>query len=180
MNIEHLMTEEGMREFTAKCRDKHQLAHTQYAQIGEVLKQRLLNQAPLTGDRWYHRRVRAWQVKRQYTKLARLSRKAVGAAEAANTVFRTNVLEVEGRREQKALDKAQRKQSRRDASGGFVEKSLAKSADAFNGVSAQVTDGNEQPVTYLDPEPAPMQMASGSGIQPTGTVYDHFPKGGRR
>jgi hypothetical protein len=180
MDIDRLMTEEGMRAFTAKCRERHQQADTQYASLGEILKQRVLNMEPLSGDRWYHRHVRAWKVKRQYTKLARLSRKAAGAAEAANSVYRVNVLEVESGRERKALDKAKKKQGRVAAASNFVDESLTKSADTFNGVSLQATGGQEQPVSYLNAEPTPMQMAAGSGVQPTGTIYDHFHQGGRR
>ena len=179
MDVNHLFTEPGMRDFTDQQRDLHMQDASQYAQIADVVRRRVA-QSPIEGDRWLSARLRAWKVARQVRTMEKGAKLSAVGAEGLYTVFRHQVLELPERREAAQERREVRKSGRRGgAIGARAAKSLDKSAAHFNGLTSINGVPDARQPNFLDAEPSYYPMAAGAEGQ-SPSIADFFPRDGRR
>lgn len=181
MDINELFTQQGMRNATSAWRDQHMEDSRQYGQLADIIRRRL-QQTPITGDRWYDKRLRAWRVARHARSMQRHSRKIAAQAEALDASFLNRVVNLPERRAVEASRKAEKKQQRAANAGAFVAKSLDKSARALAGDAVKpqvggVQEGQQAP-QYLDAQPYQFPMAAGDDSSWPRDIRDLFPQGG--
>jgi len=178
VDIEQLMTEQGMRSFTDEQRDTWVNDATQINQMRQIIQARLAN-SHIDGDKPGSAGRRARKVGRKWGRVARLLEKAAAEVEAVNAVYGREVLELPARR----AAEVERKENRRERLGiaasveAAAQKSFTKSANAFNGTQAgnpQVTPVQQAP-QYVSPYPHQFAPAGGQQ-QPTGNIADFFPE----
>lgn len=179
MDIEQLMTHQGMRDFTDEQRDTFTNDATQLRQLAQIVQARLAN-TEIEGDRAGSASRRSRKVVRRMGKVARLLEKAAAETEAINAVYLREVLELPERRAREI----ERKEQRRDRLGiaasttqAAVAKSLNKSAHAFNGtqppVSVQVSAAQQVP-QYVSAQPFQFSGAATASAQPIPNIGDFF------
>ncbi|MFF1298163.1 MULTISPECIES: hypothetical protein [unclassified Streptomyces] len=166
MDIDDLMTRQGMRTFTDEQRDTFVNDAVQLRQMAQIIQARLAN-TQIDGDSAGTAARRARKVVRRWQRIARLLEKAAAETEAANAVYLREVLELPERRAQQAQNKALRKQRLGIAAGAAqdaVQQSLAQSAHALNGPPTvgdpQVNTVAEGP-RYVHPQPWNYQPTAG-------------------
>lgn len=160
MDMNALMTAQGMREWTETERDENINAATQLRQMAQIIKARLEN-THVDGDRagGGHARKRARAVVRHLHRAARDLDKAAARIEAMNAVYVREVLELPARRVRELGRKELRRQRLGIAAGGAQEavaKSLAQSATALAHGAAPVGNPQVKPVQqpqYVNPQP---------------------------
>lgn len=190
INLDRLLTAEGLRLFTEKRRERHLEAARQYGQLADILARRL-QRTPADGDWPWSARVRAWRVVRHLRAMAKASNQAAAAAEALFTDYRHQVLELPERRQaaieakEKRKDRnAERSRRRRLAAHGYVARSLEQSTGRFNSVGqGDAVDGEivGEQVAYLDPQPFLRAVGDGrEGAARPHSVRDYFPENGGR
>jgi hypothetical protein len=176
VDIEQLMTEQGMRSFTDEQRDTFVNDAVQVRQMAQIIQARLAN-TRIEGDRTGSAGRRARKVSRRFGRVARLLEKAAAEAEAINAVYGREVLELPARR----AAEVERKENRRQRLGiaatveAAAQKSLAESAHAFNGTQAgnpQVTPVQAAP-QYVAPYPHQFAPAGGQP-EPLENIADLF------
>ncbi|MDX2658253.1 hypothetical protein PV382_18160 [Streptomyces scabiei] len=152
MDIEALMTQQGMRTFTDEQRDTWVNDAVQVRQLTQIIQARLAN-TEIDGDRTGSAGRRARKVARQLGKVAKLLEKAAAQVEGANATYVREVLELPERR----VRELERKEQRRNRLGiaassaqDTVAKSLTKTTNTLSGVQPQ--PGNTQ-VTAAPPVP---------------------------
>ena len=175
MDMDHLMSREGMREYTDGQRDSLMDWAGEARTLAQVVTARMAL-TEIDGDKSAGQaRRRARKVGRRMAKVAKLLTQAAAETEAVNATYVREVLELPARRKAELERKETRKQRLGIASGveAAVAKSLTKTATAFAGQAGnpQVTPG-PPPVTYTNPTPynyTPAQAAT-----PVGDITDHF------
>lgn len=189
MNIDTLLTEQGLRRFTEKRRDQHLRDAREYGQIAEILRRRL-EQMPVEGDRWWSLRWRVKKVRKEFRAMERAMLRAASASEALYAVYCHEVLELPGRRQaaleakEKAKDRRSERARRRKAvAHGYVARSLEQSAQRFEGAGrGDTVDGEvvSEKAVYLAPEPSFLKaVGDGSeGVVRPRSVRDYFPNDG--
>ncbi|WTX00952.1 hypothetical protein OG216_46855 (plasmid) [Streptomycetaceae bacterium NBC_01309] len=189
MNIDHLLTAQGLRSFTEKRRDQHMRDARAYGQLADILARRL-RRTPVDGDKPWSARVRAWRVVRHLRAMERASKQAASEAEALNADYQHQVLELPERRqaaleakENKKDRNAERARRRKGAAHGYVARSLEQSTARFNGGHGDVQDVEvvSEDAVYLEPEPFLRAVGDGSeGVARPRSVRDYFPNDGGR
>jgi len=180
MDIDALMTKQGMRGWTDEQRDTWMTDAVQLRQLAQIIQARLTH-TEIDGDGAGTAARRARKMAKKWGKLASLLEQAAAQAEGLNSAYVRDVLELPERRA-KALE---RKEQRRQRLGiaatstrQAVAQSLNQSAHALNGSqpvgNPQVTPVQQQPV-YTPPMPTYYAPPAGSG-QPLPDLADLFKK----
>lgn len=180
MDIDALMTQQGMRGFTDEQRQTFTNDAVQVRQLAQIIQARLAN-TEIDGDRTGSAGRRARKVSRKLNKVARLLEKAAAETEGLNAVYVREVLELPARRARELQSKENRRQRFGIAAASVHDaaaKSLTKTAHTLNGVeqvgNPQVTAVPPQP-QYVSPQP--WQFTAGGPQQtPVGSITDHFPE----
>lgn len=177
MDIENLMTEQGMRGFTDEQRDTFTNDASQFRQIMQIVQARLAN-THVDGDSTGSAARRARRVSRKFGRVARLLEKAAAETEAINALYGREVLELPERRARELERKETRRQRMGIAAGSTqdaVAKSLTKTAYTLHGtqppVSPQVS--TVQPPVYVNPQPYQF-TAAGTQTQPLPNISSFF------
>lgn len=190
VDLDHLMTAEGLRLFTEKRRDRHLEMARQYGQLADILARRL-QRTPVDGDWPWSARRRARLVVRHLRAMEKACQHVAAEAEALFTDYQHQVLELPDRR-QAALEakerrkdrNAERSRRRNMAAHGYVARSLGQSTGRFNGAGRGDTVDGEvvgEEVAYLDPKPFLRAVGDGStGVVRAHSVRDYFPDNGGR
>ena len=182
MDIEALMTQQGMRTFTDEQRDTFTNDAVQVRQLAQIIQARLANTA-IDGDRAGSAGRRARKVARRFGKVARLLEKAAAEAEAINAVYGREVLELPARRSRELERKEQRRQRLGIAAGAAptaVAKSLTKTTNTLAGAqppagNPQVTAAQPQPKPqYVSPQPYTFPGQTADQAQPLPNIGDFF------
>lgn len=177
MDMDALMTEQGMRTWTETERDENTNAATQLGQMAQIIKARIAN-THIDGDKNAgHARRRAAKVVRRLNRAIRHLERAAAEMEACNAVYVREVLELPERR-RRELERNEARRSRLGLAAGVhetVTKSLDASARAFNGGQPI---GNPQVSAAQQPQyvqPYPHQFAQPTGMQqPVQDIRDLF------
>lgn len=179
MDINALMTQQGMRDYTDGQRDSLVDWASEVRQLTQIIQARLAN-TQIDGDKAGTAARRARKVTRRMSRVARLLEKAAAETEAVNAVYLREVLELPDRRAQDLERKALRKQRlgiAASAAQDAVQQSLAQSAHALNGPppvgDAQVATAQDGP-RYVHPQPWSYQQPAG-GPQGAQEFADFFP-----
>lgn len=180
MDIEALMTQQGMRNFTDEQRETWTTDAVQVRQLAQIIQARLAN-TEIDGDRAGSAGRRARKVSRKMAKVAKLLEKAAAETEGLNAVYVREVLELPARRARE-LEKKESRRERLGIAAASVQdaaaKSLTKTAHTLNGTqqvgNPQVTPVQAAP-QYVHPNGWQFTPA---GAQPTplGNITDHFPE----
>ena len=174
MDIDLLMTQDGMREYTDGQRETWVTDVVQVETLAQVLQARLA-QTAVKGDKPRSAKRRARKVAKRFRKASRLVRDAAAEIEAANAVFVREVVELPTRRAE-ALESRQERSDRRAVVRGMattqVAMALGESAHGFN-TDAQVVPPVPQHAPLLHPQPFPMPQGLGSELGP---ITDYFPR----
>lgn len=180
MDIEALMTKQGMRDWTDNQRDTFVNDAVQVRQLAQIIQARLALTA-IDGDRTGAAGRRARKVSKRLAKVASLLEKAAAEAEGVNAVYLREVLELPERRARELEKKEARKQRLGIAASSVQDaaaKSLTKSAASFHGVTP-VGDPQVTPAAqpqYVSPMPYmwPGQNTAGQGqeIPPIGDFFN--------
>lgn len=181
MDMNALMTEQGMRTWTETERDENVNAATQLRQMAQIIKARLEN-THLDGDKTAGQaRKRARVVVRNLHRAARDLDRAAARIEAVNAVYVREVLQLPDRRVKELERKEMRRQRLGIAAGGAHEQiaqSLAQSAQSLAGPppvgNPQVTPVQQQ-VQYTNPHAFQFGPAAGQA-QPIPDIGDLFTK----
>lgn len=179
MDIEALMTQQGMRDWTDSERDTFTNDAVQVRQLAQIIQARLAH-TEIDGDRAGSAGRRARKVARRFGKVARLLEKAAAEAEAINAVYVREVLELPDRRAKQLEQKQQRQDRRalaRGTAGAAVTKSLTKTVHTLNGTepvgNPQVNAVQPAP-QYVNPQPFQFPGAGAAAAQPIPSISDFF------
>ncbi|TGB06545.1 hypothetical protein [Streptomyces sp. MZ04] len=179
MDIDRLMTQDGMREYTDGQRDQWASDVAGVETLTQVIEARLA-QTVFEGDRPGAAKRRAKKVAKRLRKASQQVRKAAAEVEAANAVFNREVVELPARRTRQQEIKARRDEQRARLRGLAklqVARALAESAHGFNTDPQQVTTPAAPPAPQqaqlLNPTPYAMPPAAGG---PLGEITDQFPQ----
>ncbi|MCI3279112.1 hypothetical protein [Streptomyces cylindrosporus] len=162
MDMDALMTREGMRTTTSEQRDTWVNDAVQIRQMAQIIQARIAN-THVDGDNGQGpARRRAAKVSRRWRRAARLVEKAAAEIEAADAVYLREVLELPDRRAKDLERKADRKNRLGLATGAVHEQvtnSLTTSAATLAGPppvgNPQVTPA-QQPIQYTNPHAFPL------------------------
>lgn len=176
MDIEALMTQQGMRDFTDEQRQTFTNDAVQVRQLAQIIQARLANTA-IDGDRTGSAGRRARKVSRKLGKVARLLEKAAAETEAVNAVYLREVVQLPERRARELERKEQRRQRlgiAATAAQAHVAKSLSKSVNSLNGTPV----AEPQVTAVAGPQyvhPMPYQHTPAAGMaQPVPSIGDLF------
>jgi hypothetical protein len=179
MDMDALMSKQGMRDMTEEQRDTWTNDAVQIRQIVQIIQARLAH-THIDGDSAGTASRRARKVVKPLVKAARLLEKAAAQMEGANALYVREVLELPERR----ASQKERKDLRRHKLGiaatsarTAIGESIAQSTNALNGVpvgNPQVTPVEAAP-RYVNPMPHPY-TAPGAQAQPIGDITDFFPE----
>ena len=180
MDIEALMTQQGMRDWTDSQRDTFVNDATQIRQLTQIVQARLAN-TEIDGDRAGSAGRRARRMSRKLNRVARLLEKAAAETEAVNAVYVREVLELPDRRP-KQLEARERRQEQkalaRGAAGAAIAKSFTKTVNTLNGTdpvgNPQVTAAQAGP-QYVNPQPFTFPGAAAGSGQPLPSISQFFP-----
>ncbi|WP_416519987.1 hypothetical protein [Streptomyces achromogenes] len=181
MDIEALMTQQGMRNFTDEQRQTFTNDATQIHQLAQIVHARLANTA-IDGDRAGSAGRRARKVSRKLGKVARLLEKAAAETEAVNAVYLREVLELPARRARELEKKEQRRNRLGIAASSaqaVVAKSLTKTTNTLNGSpqvgEPPVTPAAQQAPQYVSPQPFTFPGQGAGQAQPLPNISELFP-----
>jgi hypothetical protein len=179
MDIENLMTQKGMRDFTDEQRQTFTNDAVQVRQLAQIIQARLAH-TEIEGDRTGSAGRRARKVSRKLSRVARLLEKAAAETEAVNALYVREVLELPARRARELENKENRRQRMGIAASvqDKVGKSLTTSANTLTGAQPPVSPQvNADPggVRYVNPQPYAFPGAPGPQ-QPAGNIADYFPE----
>lgn len=176
MDIDRLMTQDGMRAYTDGQRDQWASDVAEVETLTQVIQARIA-QTAVEGDKPGAAKRRARKVAKRLRKASQQVRKAVAEVEAANAVFVREVVELPERRTRQAEIKERRDEQRARLRGLAklqVARALAESAHGFNTDPRQVTaPPTPQHAPLLNPTPYAMPANSGG---PLGEITDQFPQ----
>lgn len=179
MDIESLMSKQGMRDFTDEQRQTFTNDATQVRQLAQIVQVRLAN-TEIEGDRVGSAGRRARKVARKLSKVARLLEKAAAETEAVNAVYLREVLELPARRARE-LEKKQDRRQRFGIAAASVQdkvgKSLTATTNTLTGiqppVSSQVNAVQPGP-QYVSPQPFQFSGQGAGQVQPLPSISDFF------
>ncbi|MCL8016863.1 hypothetical protein [Streptomyces sp. AS02] len=181
MDMNAVMTTQGMRDTTSEQRDTWVNDAVQIRQMAQIIHARIAHTL-IDGDKGQmSARRRAGKVSRKWRRAARLVEKAAAEMEAANAVYVREVVELPARR----AAELERKETRRQRLGiaastaeAAVTKSLGKSTDALHGGTPvgnpQVTAAQQAP-QYVSPMPYQWSGSQG-GAQTLPDFNELFPE----
>ncbi|MFJ8929268.1 hypothetical protein ACIRLA_22085 [Streptomyces sp. NPDC102364] len=179
MDIDRLMTRDGMRDYTDGQRETWVNDVSGVDTLAQVVEARLA-QTEIKGDGRRSAKRRARKVAKRFRKASRLVREAAAEIEAANAVFVREVVELPERRAEALERKKEREQRREQAralASGQAAGALAESAHGFNTdpqcQSSQVIPPVPQSAPLLNPQPFAMPQSSNA---PPGEITDYFPR----
>ena len=181
MDIESLMTKQGMRYFTDEQRQTWTNDANEVRQLAQIIQARLAH-TEIDGDRPGSAGRRARKVTRKLSKVARLLEKAAAETEAVNAVYLREVLELPARRAREL----ERKEARRARLGiaaanlqDKVGKSLNTSTHTLSGVQPPVSPqvNTVPPVAqFVSPQPYAFPGTSAGPAQPLPSISELFPE----
>jgi len=178
MDIEALMTQDGMRAFTDEQRETFTTDAVQIRQLAQIIQARLAH-TEIDGDRAGSAGRRARKVSRKMSRVARLLEKAAAETEGLNAVYLREVLELPARRARELEKKEQRKQRFGIAAGAVQDvaaKSLTKTTNTLAGIQPQTANAQVMPppVQYVSPQPYafPGQQAAAQPVPNFGDLFD--------
>jgi hypothetical protein len=180
MDIDALMTQQGMRTFTDEQRETWMNDAVQMRQLAQIIQARLAN-TDIDGDKTGTAARRARKMAKRWGKLAGLLEQAAAQAEGINSAYVRDVLELPDRRA-KHLERKEQRRHRlgiaATATHQQVAQSLHTSAHTLNGSpqygNPQVTPVQPQP-QYTPPMPHHFAPSNSAG-QPVGDIADFFPE----
>jgi len=157
MDMDALMTPEGMRNTTSEQRDTWVNDAVQIRQMAQIIQARIAN-THIEGDNGQGTaRRRAGKVARRWRKAARLVEKAAAEMEAADAVYVREVVELPNRRAKELERKADRRQRLGIAAAGAKEQIAQSLTTTAHTLAGQTPVGNpqvnamQQPVQYTNP-----------------------------
>jgi hypothetical protein len=178
MDIEQLMTKDGMRAFTDEQRETFTTDAVQVRQLAQIIQARLAH-TEIDGDRTGSATRRARKVSRKMAKVAKLLEKAAAETEGLNAVYLREVLELPARRARQLEQKEARKQRLGIAASTVHDtaaKSLTKSVNTLTGVQAPTASAQASPpaVQYVSPQPYafPGQNTTAQPLPNFGDLFD--------
>lgn len=178
MDIEALMTQQGMRDFTNEQRQTFTNDAVEVRQLAQIIQARLAN-TEIDGDRAGSAGRRARKVTRKMHKVARLLERAAAETEALNAVYLREVEELPARRARQLEQKEQRRQRLGIAAAsvqGAAAKSLTKSTNTLTGIrppAAVPGAAVPPPVQYVSPQPWGLP-GQNTAAQPLPSIADVF------
>lgn len=180
MDIEALMTQKGMRDFTDEQRQTFTTDASQIRQLAQIIQARLTH-TQIDGDRTGSAGRRARKVSRRLTKVARLIEKAAAETEAVNAVYLREVIELPARRARELEKKNDRRQRLGITAANVhdkVGKSLTTSTNTLTGMppvqpQAQPYAGQQAP-QYVSPQPFQFPGQTTSPAAPVPNIGDFF------
>ncbi|MFJ4473249.1 hypothetical protein ACIP2X_37945 [Streptomyces sp. NPDC089424] len=180
MDIEALMTQQGMRGWTDEQRDTFVNDASQVRQLAQIIQARLAN-SQIEGDRAGSAGRRARKVSKKLAKVARLLEKAAAETEALNAVYLREVVELPDRRSKELERKEQRRQRLGIAVSSVqhrVANSLVNTTNTLSGAhpqpNVQVT-GVQPPVPqYVPAQPFQFPGQANAMAQPLPDIGDFF------
>ncbi|MFF0009606.1 hypothetical protein ACFYQT_40130 [Streptomyces tibetensis] len=182
MDIEALMTQQGMRGWTDEQRDTWTNDAVQMRQLTQIIQARLAN-TQIDGDRTGSAGRRARKVSRKLARVARLLEKAAAETEAVNAVYVREVLELPARRARELEKKEQRKERLGIAAGaaqGAIAKSLTNTTNTLTGVQPPAVgnpqvNGVQAAPQYVPPMPYQFPGQTPAQAQALPDFADLFP-----
>lgn len=177
MDIEALMTQKGMRDWTDSQRDTFTNDAVQVRQLAQIVQARLAN-THVDGDGTGTAGRRARKVAKRLAKVARLLEKAAAETEAVNAVYVREVLELPDRR----AKELERKTNRRERLGIAASAVHAKTVNSLTTSTHHLTGTqpttNPQvnavpPVAYVSPQPFQFP-GQNTATQPLPNIGDFF------
>lgn len=184
MDMDALMTQQGMRDFTEGERDKWMNDASEIRQLAQIIQARLAN-TQVDGDSTGTAARRARKVTRPLRKVLRLLEKTAAEMEAFNAVYVRDVLELPDRRAKELDRKALRRQRLGIAASSAQEQITGSLKDTVNSLNGLPSTGNQQ-VTPLNQAPqyhtaTPPSYAypAPPAHQPAGNFTDQFPDLGK-
>jgi hypothetical protein len=158
MDMDALMTKQGMRTWTDEQRETYVNDASDMRQMAQIIQARIAN-THIEGDKNAGQaRRRAAKVVRRLNKVIRHLERAAAEMEAGNAVYVREVLELPERRV-KELERNETRRSRLGLAAGVhetVAKSLDRTAHALHGTqpvgNPQVTPVQQAP-QYVSPQP---------------------------
>ncbi|MFM9373252.1 hypothetical protein [Streptomyces sp. Da 82-17] len=180
MDIENLMSPEGMRAFTDEQRDTLTTDASQVRQLALIIKARIA-QTQIDGDKPWSAKLRAYKVGKQFEQVAKQLEKAAAGCEGINASYKKDVLEVPARRERALERKEQRAEQKMLAKARAkhgITGALAENAHALNAGTGAANPQVNAPAAppapqYVNPAPFPMPQAPAQSS--SGQISDHFP-----
>lgn len=182
MDMDALMTQQGMRTWTDDQRETYTNDAGDIRQMTQIILARLAH-THIEGDSAGTATRRARKVVRRLGRVARLLEKAAAEVEAFNAVYVRDVLELPDRRSKELERKALRRQRLGIAASGAQEQiagSLNASVNGLHGIpggpNPQFTPLNQAP-QYHSPNPANASYAypAPPASAPLTSITDHFP-----
>ncbi|MFK8851227.1 hypothetical protein [Streptomyces sp. Ac-502] len=183
MDTDHLMTQQGMRDYTNEQLATLRNDAAQIRQLGQIVRERLAAQV-IEGDKPGSARRRARKMGKRFDKVAELLQKAAAGCEGINSGYKYDVLKLPERRA-KALEKKQaRRQMRaltRVKARAVVDRSLTESAhslaapDTAYGPPVTPPQPAAPPPQYVSPQPYSLPT-TGAANQPLPNITDLFPE----
>lgn len=189
MDMDHLMSEQGMRAYTDGQRDSLMDWAGEVRQITQIVQARLAN-THIEGDKSAgEARKRSRKVSRRMARVARLLEKSAAETEAINAVYKREVIDLPARRANAAVEGSSSWRQRFGIADSPIREqvtnSLQESVHALNGTQQT---GNQQATTipampvqpaYLPPQPY-HQAGPGAGtVQDFAGLGDIFKAAGQ-
>jgi hypothetical protein len=177
MDIEALMTQKGMRDWTDGQRDTFTNDAVQVRQLAQIVQARLAN-TRIDGDGAGTSGRRARKVAKRLAKVARLLEKAAAETEAVNAVYVREVLELPDRRAKEVERKADRRQRFGIAASGLHAKTVNSLTASTHHLTGTPTPVNPQvnavpPVAYVNPQPHQFP-GQNTTAQPLPNIHEFF------
>jgi hypothetical protein len=179
MDMDALMTQQGMRAMTEEQRDTWTNDAVQIRQIAQVIQARLTH-THIDGDGTGTASRRARKVVRPLTQAARLLEKAAARMEAANALYLREVLELPDRRAKELARKEKRRERLGIAAAAAkdgIAGSLAQSTTTLHHGptpvgNPQVTPAGQPQPVYTNPAFHMPPTQAGRDIPSIGDLFD--------
>ncbi|WP_330328198.1 hypothetical protein [Streptomyces pseudovenezuelae] len=177
MDIEALMTQQGMRDWTDNQRDTFVNDAVQVRQLAQIIQARLAL-TTIEGDRAGAAGRRARKVSKRLAKVAHLLERAAAEAEGVNAAYRREVLELPARRARE-LEKKEARKQRLGIAASAIQDATAKSLSQSTATLHGAPGGNPQVNTvaqpqYVSPMPYPWPGQTTGQAQPIPSIGDVF------
>lgn len=184
MDMDHLMSEQGMRAYTDGQRDSLMDWAGEVRQITQIVQARLAN-THIEGDKSAgEARKRSRKVSRRMARVARLLEKSAAETEAINAVYKREVLDLPDRRANAAVDGGTSWRQRLGIADSPIREqvtnSLQESVHALNGTQqpAGIPAMPVQPA-YLPPQPYHQPGPGAGTVQDFAGLGDIFKAAGQ-
>lgn len=165
MDLNELMTPDGMGNFSSGQRDTFVTDATELRQMGRIVRARL-SQTDIDGDKPWSARRRAAKVAGRFDRVAKLLEKAAAECEAIDATYGREVVDLP-RRRAAALEKKDQRRSRRALTGkgahALTQRTLAEAAQGMAAdprLASQPMGMPQPPPLYVSPQAPTLPTAA--------------------